>query len=668
MYYNPFERITKSNYNNFVGWLPKGNADNLHERMIHMSKKWIAMLLVLAMLAALCVGCGSTDSKTEGSGQSTEAASAAESGEPAQSAEAEPAPVEEKTEKPAEEAAAPSESAPEEQPTPVEEAVTERSGDGVLLAEDASLEEILPNLSRLDRDIYPFSDGETVTFATSFGTDMYADLPNGYSDCLVNQLMAAITGVDLQFKETSNEAWTEQFNLMVASGDYPDLCSTRQKYSGGDDTGINDDFILPLEDYLDDYMPNYKSALNDYPEENYMKRVLTEEGHIPGLCAMSLSIGAAATNLGLFWIRTDYMEAAGLSTEEDALPQTYDEWYEVLTAFKNIGIEEPLMLPSTIINSNEGMISGFGIAGNYSVTQMSSYKPFYVVDGEVRFGILQPEFKEFLQMMAKWYSEGLISDEFYTKNASIKDAAFIATIVNGDAGIFFEDQMDVETVAAQAKEADPNFEMHALRDPMMERGQTNHFGSSTGGAISASTWVTTNATAEGEEHLAAVLGFADFLYTETGSDLAVWGPEGVTFLYDEEGNHVLTEYGDRIMVKNENLTMKFNFSMGTMGYFSRQSIDTNTEVLKAAIAYRTDYDIDSDYTLPTGVSLTSDESYEFNGMYNDISTYLDENILKFLTGAKSFDEYDAFIDDLYGFGIEDCIALYQTAYERYLAK
>ena len=64
----------------------------------------------------------------------------------------------------------------------------------------------------------------------------------------------------------------------------------------------------------------------------------------------------------------------------------------------------------------------------------------------------------------------------------------------------------------------------------------------------------------------------------------------------------------------------------------------------------------------------SEESYEFNSAYNDISTFLDENILKFLTGAKSFDEYDAFVDRLYGFGIENCIDLYQAAYDRYLEK
>ena len=645
-----------------------------------MCKRLIVIVLSLILLAALFTGCAKSQtpsSETPAPATETPSAPEPETSDPATAAETQ-----------APEAAQPEaalEAAPEEspaaEPVPAQEAEppapaeleepapAERSGPGVELdPQNVTNEEIITNISNLDRSIYPIADGEEISMATPFGTDMYADLPNGYASCLVPQLVNEITGVTLNWVEYSGEAWTEQFHLMVAGGDYTDLCSTQQAYTGGEDNGVEDDFILPLEDYLEEYMPNYYECLYGYPEENFYKLITTEEGHIPGLAQFSLSSGAVEQNLGLYWIRTDYMEQAGLSTAEEDLPQTYDEWYEVLTAFKSIGVVEPAMIPSYLVNNNEGLVSGYNIAGNASVTPTGSHMPFYVVDGQVKFGIVEPEYEDFLQMLHQWYSEGLIGEDFFTKNQNIKDPAFIATIVNGDAGIFFEDQMDVETVMGQAKELNPDFAIHALRDPMMERGQTNHFGTGAASTARTSCWVTTAAAQEGEEHLRVVLGWADFWYTETGSDLATWGPEGVTFVYDENGSHQLTEFGDRILAKNESLTMKFSYSNNLFGALNRESIDSNTEFLKAAILYRLDCDIDSDYTLPSGVKLDADESYEFTAMYTDISTLLEENILKFITGAKDFGEYDQFISDLYSMGIQDCIDIYQVAYERYLEK
>ena len=38
----------------------------------------------------------------------------------------------------------------------------------------------------------------------------------------------------------------------------------------------------------------------------------------------------------------------------------------------------------------------------------------YVKDGQVKYGAYEPEFKDFVAEMAKWYSEGLLDPEFST--------------------------------------------------------------------------------------------------------------------------------------------------------------------------------------------------------------------------------------------------------------
>ena len=45
---------------------------------------------------------------------------------------------------------------------------------------------------------------------------------------------------------------------------------------------------------------------------------------------------------------------------------------------------------------------------------------------------------------------------------------------------------------------------------------------------------------------------------------------------------------------------------------------------------------------------------------------MDENVVKFIVVDKSLDEFDAYVDTLIAMGIEDCIALEQAAYDRYV--
>ena len=68
------------------------------------------------------------------------------------------------------------------------------------------------------------------------------------------------------------------------------------------------------------------------------------------------------------------------------------------------------------------------------------------------------------------------------------------------------------------------------------------------------------------------------------------------------------------------------------------------------------------------ILLSSDfqnEMKEFNTHYD---TYIDENVLSFITGAKSLDEFDAFIETIKGMGIERCKDIKQSALDRYNAR
>ena len=53
---------------------------------------------------------------------------------------------------------------------------------------------------------------------------------------------------------------------------------------------------------------------------------------------------------------------------------------------------------------------------------------------------------------------------------------------------------------------------------------------------------------------------------------------------------------------------------------------------------------------------------------NDIETYIKEEQVKFITGTKSFDEFDAFIEQINKMNIARAIEIKQNALDRYNAR
>lgn len=72
------------------------------------------------------------------------------------------------------------------------------------------------------------------------------------------------------------------------------------------------------------------------------------------------------------------------------------------------------------------------------------------------------------------------------------------------------------------------------------------------------------------------------------------------------------------------------------------------------------------YTIPAQVELSYDESTEYGDVWSDISTYASTEVFKFVMGEYNFDsDWDAFIEKIKSMGIQDCIDIYQDAYDRY---
>lgn len=149
-----------------------------------------------------------------------------------------------------------------------------------------------------------------------------------YNEVSMYQQREKDSGIHINFLHPANGQAKEQFNLMIASRDLPDMIEYGwNNYQGGVQKAIDDGVITALNDYMQ-YAPNFSAALNDKNELSpiYRKGSLTDQGKYYGFT--TLNIGDYRVFAGPA-IRKDWLDELGL-----AVPETIDEWTEVLKAFK----------------------------------------------------------------------------------------------------------------------------------------------------------------------------------------------------------------------------------------------------------------------------------------------------------------------------------------------
>ena len=71
-----------------------------------------------------------------------------------------------------------------------------------------------------------------------------------YDDNIAYQYIQEKTGVDLQFIHPAQGQEREQFNLMMVSGDLPDIIADTDRYKGKDIAGVEDGIFVSLTPYL----------------------------------------------------------------------------------------------------------------------------------------------------------------------------------------------------------------------------------------------------------------------------------------------------------------------------------------------------------------------------------------------------------------------------------
>lgn len=470
-----------------------------------------------------------------------------------------------------------------------------------------------------------------------------AIMTTDWNDNEFYQEMERRTGVHLEFEMVSSADYQTNFNLMIASGNLADMIYVGASYyAEGVDAAIDDGYFLDLTDLVDEYMPNYEKIRTS--DIQYELLSTTDSGRLGAVYELRQS--KQGPWLGL-WIRQDWLDDLGLDT-----PVTFDDYHEVLTAFKNEkGATAPLILNFSGSDGEFGTMSGgLNVLNSWQLDET----------GKVNFGPYMDAWKEYVTIMHQWYTEGLIDPDFMATDERTAD---MAKVVTGASGVFAA--LYTMPSVYEAASEDPNMNLAPVNPPVMNEGDEGHIrlrDSYTSGntAISADS-----------ENWEVALRWLDYLYTEEGALLANYGVEGDTFEFNEDGE---PEFTDKILANENGWTMtqtvaSYLCPSAGIANWSDWTRELAGVPEKDQACYDVWSEFSDDWRLPSSVTLTQEESTERAALYADISTIVKEQTAQFISGALDIESnWDAYISALEASGMERAIEITQAAYDRYLAR
>lgn len=496
-----------------------------------------------------------------------------------------------------------------------------------------------------------------------------------FDDAPCWQAIQENTGIDVVWEHPASGQSQEQFNLIVASTDLPDIMyySWGTSYPGGPDAAIADGKIYALNDYIEQYAPNLSAYLEAHPD--MAKAITTDEGNIycfPGIYTSTSEdsdVWQTAIDREPFYepfigliIRKDWLDELGLE-----VPVTLDDWYTVLKAFKE---EKGCKYPLSYVNMFGCMAQSFASAFDVTIpiSAMGGTTGFGIrEDGSIQYGPAEEGYRGYLEFMNKLYSEGLLDPDFM-----VQDRTTLQTkVVNGEVGAWVEMMpAGLGTLRTQVLADDPDSTFYPIgvANPVREEGQQLYYFQANYPYVNAGAAITTSC-----EDVQTAVELLDYCWSEEGEMLLNWGIEGVSY----EMVDGWPQFTDQIINNDQGLSpsqahAQYRQLNGAfpMDHWQRLVSKTDYTLEEGQV----DENIASlnlwakNGVQPAGLPSTtilSSESADYASKFNEINTYADEMFSQFIMGQASLDNFDSYVENLRKMGLDDVIATQEAALERY---
>lgn len=447
------------------------------------------------------------------------------------------------------------------------------------------------------------------------------------------------TNVKIDWQVMSSNDWAEQKSIMLASGTLPDVILGDQTF-GDSDIVNNLSFFRPLDDLIEQDMPNLKAAMEESPE---MRKISTfPDGKIYSLPAR---LPARPKSSRQPVINKTWLDKLGLKT-----PETIDELYNVLKAFKEQdpnGNGKQDEIPYIEISND--LISPFGIND-------LNYNNMVIKDGEAVYYPISEEYKEGLKWENKLYEEGLLDKEVFIQDQTMRSAKFQSP----DAPVVgFSYQWTPDAVFGKWSDqyvtippiAGPDGKRHTIGNPIGMNFVRNEI------------LITTSS-----KYPEVAARWADQFYTNEASIQNFWGAIGTVIQKNDDGTYTLMDPPAGTSAD----AWYWDQSLRDFGpkYVSPSFEDKIVLSPVSGDGLKLELDkLGSEYvTTPfPNVMYTAEEFQELPTLTTDIDTYVTTMRAQFISKGGIDEGWADYVNQLNKMGLEQLVKIRTDAYSRYMS-
>jgi putative aldouronate transport system substrate-binding protein len=480
---------------------------------------------------------------------------------------------------------------------------------------------------------------EPVTLKVCVASSGYCLVPWSEKEFYKN--LSAETNVYFDWNELDD--WTTQTNLLVASGDTPDLF-----FGSISSTTLaeNLDMFYELTDMINEYAPSLVNVFEQEP--SVLAAAKASDGGIyvlPNQFTFNLD-NAIGT---MFWINQDWLTAVDKEN-----PTTIEEFEDVLVAFRDLDPngngqkdEIPLSLQET------GWAGKFSdMFGIFGVLYDTSNYVDCDTEGTVYFQAEQPEFYEALVWLNHLAKEGLLDQESFSQT-----------------GDQFTTKISQNILGVCAKYNPLNFlDGYVPMNPIVGPNEVTLIEGTKDSTVNNNLLIPL--TCECPEVVVKVYEYVNSDFSRRMSNR--YGVQGVYWDFTGEGDdYVLHDY-DGTPPEGYEFWDQYVYTVGETGsagfaLFSRDHLSHNVSPKTARetgiLAYQPYFPEVEYHAGP----LTEAENSERSLLFTEIDAYVRTFVSDAIFGEINEDIWNAHLGNLQKLQVERYVELCQTAYNNYVA-
>ncbi|MBP1988576.1 extracellular solute-binding protein [Paenibacillus eucommiae] len=439
----------------------------------------------------------------------------------------------------------------------------------------------------------------------------------------VRQYIKEKTGIEVIGIVPPRGSEADKLNILLASNEPLDLfmgSMAEHQVKGA---------AQPLNELMDKYGENVKKF---WPEEwaTSWDAVSTTDGKIWAIPELPSIAGDTVL------IRTDWLKKLNLQ-----MPKTMDEYEVVLKAFKDndpAGAGQTIPMLTNLSGLNNALAAGFMDVG---------YGNWLDSDGKVKPVVLNPGYKDFVAKMADWYKKGYIYKEAFSINKNqMIDLVKQNRVATG--AIWYTRVLANDSVL---RETNPDAKYEVAADLQGPKGliTTTSSVSSNGQMIS-----------KNAQNPEAAMKYVNWIQSDLENFfIAMFGIKGKHWEYVDEEKKIIKKLnrdylGELLAGSSFAQTVKYQQEdpVSEPQFVYIRNYLTDMSRVKKPATFEVDFRFDQKAISDNIPTLA------------DINRMIEEEVVKFIMGARPLADYDKFLQELNKAGLEKWIEVYTDQYNK----